>query len=297
MNKLICGLLLLSTVSHAGRVPEELESIGGIGQGYGNAGAAIPTNGSGAVRANPALMSLSRRYEISANYHFPSSSNDFYQVGVVDSVSSQVAVGIQLNGFMDEEVSTRFKNPLTRRIQGGASFLLGQLALGVSGQQLQWSYGPQKKEAKTFGLGVATMTGPLVIGISGENIKNSGAEDFAPRHLRGGVTWSYAELVLGVEVSKRDRVSQELSSRLSDLRFTQTLPEPEVMASIYGAYKLWQSVTASAAYGQTQDGQRKTASGGLVLDQKTFQLFWNASLPYLEDPIHHVMGLNLHVKV
>ncbi|MFK7872349.1 MAG: hypothetical protein AB8C84_04155 [Oligoflexales bacterium] len=296
---LLCVIFIQGALAFASSLPPaELESVGGFGLGYGNAGAAVHPGGSSVVRSNPALMTLMRRYDVSASYHWPTEEREFYQVGIVDSVSSQIAAGVQMTGFLDDLPQGGLsRNPITKRVHGAMSVPLGRMALGANVQNISWQEGYRKRHAQTYGIGFAGTDGAWIWGVSGENIRNADAAVFAPKVIRAGVTWNQAGVLLGAEISQRDRVPQERSSRVVDLRTPGGQGESEKMATFYGAYQMMSALSMTCAYKRSSDHIRQAGSLGFIYDHQPVQMSWQVSAPSFGVALHHALSLNLHVKV
>ena len=71
-------------------LPAEYESDGGHSLGFGHGGVAA-VSGQSSVKANPAMLPLEKHYRVSAGYHWPVFGREYYQAGVVDSVTSSIA--------------------------------------------------------------------------------------------------------------------------------------------------------------------------------------------------------------
>ena len=208
------------------RIPDEFEAIGGHALGLGHGGMAA-ISGLSSIRANPAMLAMTKQYSVVGGYHWPTYGRNFYQVGVVDSNTSNLAAGLIYNGFMDgpedsfEGLDRQFDSPVKSRISLGFAGTSQLLAFGVSGSFVTAvsTEGSELKETKglTLGLGVVGLLTPAIrFGLSAENLNNKEVAFVAPRTYRAALAYTLERVTLHLDWKRRDRVDGfELEPELS----------------------------------------------------------------------------------
>ena len=58
--------------------------------------------GSSATKINPALLVETKQYVVSGSYHWPVAGREYYEVGVVDGVTSKYVAGVSYNGYQQD---------------------------------------------------------------------------------------------------------------------------------------------------------------------------------------------------
>ena len=76
-------------------IPDEYRASGGYSIGLSHA-AMVADNGVAAVVLNPAMIALARDYRVSLGYNWPATGRGFYQVGIVDGKTANIAAGSAL---------------------------------------------------------------------------------------------------------------------------------------------------------------------------------------------------------
>ena len=311
------GLLTLIVASWCGktygrdlRLPSVLETFGGTGVAYSNSGAAIST-GIGSVYANPALMVVKRQYVLGGSYNWPVTGRHFYIGGVVDSVTSKMAAGLQYTGFLSNfEKSWQEKDqdsPIRSRTTLSVGYALARLALGGS---LNYTKGFQrdglgweKVQGTSFGFGLAAPLGKgLMLGASAQHLRNETTKALSPRVVRVGMAYQISLLALQLEYRKR-----------SKLNFIEGFENPEGIyldedehrlateqLMIFGSsLKIYDMVQLIFSYGKNLTGQkRQILSGGAALSNHGASLSYQLSRPYLTSTqLHHVVQLTGSLKL
>ena len=105
MGKIYLFALLLF-LSHAknnlARTPDEYQGTLGFSKGFAGAGVAYVT-GLDSLRLNPALLKNEKSYKILAHSGIPqNSARSYYTIGILDSFSSKLAVGLAYNNFYSQ---------------------------------------------------------------------------------------------------------------------------------------------------------------------------------------------------
>lgn len=166
---------------------------GGYSMGLG--GGVAVTGSSHVIRVNPSLMSYFREYAVDLDYVWPEYSRSFYSLSVIDSITSDVAVGAQYQAAKTKY--QELKNPsgedrgINQRFTLGFSKVLSGISLGISGQYTSRYKRSEEQEVGrvTLGAGAALSLGSnFRLGLSVENLGNSKFEDTNPTKFRFGVS-------------------------------------------------------------------------------------------------------------
>lgn len=305
------------------KVPDEYESVGGHGLALGEAGVAA-SGGIAATRLNPSLLPLEKQYSVGADYHWPSRGREFYQAGVVDSKTSNVAAGFSYTGFaedFDPKISEEVADsPVIRRLVLGVGQAFGKLALGANGQFVEAfdNDAAKPKDARvkgtTFGLGASTLASNQVrLGASVENLANRRVRDFSPRTIRvgGAYLFGQGDVTLHLDYRHRDRTVRFESAPILPFALREAgdvdgesgresdspqVLNPEQMVIGSFSARVYDYLRILGAYGQSVSDDRKSLSGGLALVNNKFSLSYAASRPYLDSTsAHQAVHLSLSV--
>ena len=106
LKVLICAFLIVpstiwAAVDYDIRVPGEIEQAGGYAGALNNTGVSF-IEGASATKINPALLVETKQYVVSGSYHWPVAGREFYEVGVVDGVTSKYVAGISYNAYQED---------------------------------------------------------------------------------------------------------------------------------------------------------------------------------------------------
>ncbi|MBC61715.1 MAG: hypothetical protein CMP11_04595 [Zetaproteobacteria bacterium] len=307
-----------------GHIPDEYESSGGHSWGMGNGGSAA-VSGLGSIKLNPAMISVEKKYQASAGYHWPSSGREYYQVGVVDSKTSPTAAGISYTSSFHEYTSFSkaptaeekeqafYDSLVKKRISGAISNSVGKFHLGLGVQFIE-GFDSNMKPLRGFttGLGlVGFLTQSLRFGISGENLINHRIEQLAPRTYRAGMALLLFNglVTLHADYRQRQRVNQEYEAgqiKLSDtgdktfVTETVDLSEKDEKMFIGSFSVLFQDLLRLfGGYGHAIDEtERQSLSGGIAVVNSNFSISYVVGRPYLaEDRYHHGMNVSMNVTL
>lgn len=312
---LYCVLVFLShaALADTGAVPHEYESQGGYSIGLNNGGT-VSRTGLGAVRGNPAMLAVEKRYELNASYMWPGQGRQVFQLGAVDSVTSSLALGLLYTGhskeykhwneFSEKEKANAFHDTsLTRRIALGAAFSFSNLAIGVGGQ---FAEGIKSSKEKTSGLSfntgaVFTVIPSFRIGASVENLFNSKVEEFAPRLYRIGASYKLmSSLSFNLDYTQRQRVPQENSfADFQSKARGDLLTKDEKTLITSAAITFKDIIILSAGYGRSFDEtERNSLAGSLALSIKGLFLSYSLRRPYFSQPhYNHTVHASYHIAL
>ncbi len=297
-----------------GRLPNEFESSGGHGLGFGHGGMAAVSEQS-SVRMNPAMLSFERQYRVSGGYHWPTFGRDFYQAGVVDSKTSAMAAGLTYTAgtskyrdyktytTQEERDAAFYDSPIRHRAAVGISQSFDKFSIGLGGQYVEAPIDPERTaKGITLGLGVAGLLTPLLrFGFSAENLANSKVRDFSPTIYRGGLAYTLfgGDFTLHLDYHQRQRVLREL------VAFGEIEPKdgvantPERMITGSASVRIQNLVRLMAAYGQSVDGiSRRSLSGGVAVVNQNFSLSYLVSRPFFtQQKVHQAINAGIEITL
>ncbi len=282
-----CLFLLASS---AIAIDSDSLSTGGLGLGFNNTGAAYQSDIS-AIQINPALLAQKRQYLVSGSYHWPSSGNEFYQAGVIDSQTSSYAAGLSYMGFLDDA-----KANIKRRVNLGFAQSMGKFSLGIGGQFMD-AVGDNGKKVQSIALsGGALMevSQGLKLGLSAENIANKKIKEFAPRTYRAGLSYSMGQS-LSANVDYQSRVltqSERVAGSTED-------KEQMVFGSLAGIWGQYLRVFASYGREINAPEKREALSGGAGIENNQVSIYYMVAMPDMnkKELKHHAINLSLNVKM
>ena len=282
-------------------IPAEYETGGGPAQAFGDGGM-VATGGLPAIRLNPAMMPLEPVYLMTLGWNWPERGRPFYQAGIVDSRTSDIAAGVSFTGFTDaynkfpDRDEDGFDAPLEKRMVAAVAKAFRRISIGVNGDYVvgyrQSGEGYRTVKGLAYGFGLAgLLTKRFRIGLSAENLGNRKIRDFAPETWRAGVAWIAADsnVTLHLDYRQRQRVpgfeqakEQRSLTLTSGALLTGSLDDPEQMmigsfsARVYGVIRLL------GGYGYSlSDEERQSLSGGIGLIHNRFNLVWSGAKPWL----------------
>lgn len=306
------------------RVPEEFESTGGHSVGFAQGGVAA-LSGVSAVRSNPALLAMERQYLLSAGYHWPTYGRPFYQLGVVDAQTSDIAAGVSYTGYQEKVEDrwlsnnrTSFDSPISKRFSVGFAKIFGKVTAGLQGTYISAVRGDgtlrtnnrvfRSHSGPTFGLGVAGLFTPQVrFGLSAENLGNKDFREVAPRIIRGGCAFLLGggDFTAHIDLRHRERVpgfeavAGESYYGLAQQTVAQTfVSDPELMAIGSFSARVYDLIRIMGGYGKAlgADDLRSTIAGGVALVNNKFSLSYNLARPDMRESVTQT-NLNINVSM
>jgi hypothetical protein len=316
-STLAIALFLSQSLPGYGRIPDEFEAGGGHSLAFGNGGVAA-VSGQNSVKTNPAMLAVEKQYTVSGTYHWPSYGRSFYQIGAVDSKTSNLAAGITYTtskdkyvSFLDETESAKreqafYDTPLRHRFNLGFGLAYSKLAVGLGIQYVE-GYDRTKGLAEPIkgtaaGLGMAGLLTPnLRFGVSGENLVNDRVENLAPRAFRAGLAYTLFEgtLTAHLDYMYRQRVQAELVSfdLISedpelDLTPPKEADQQEQMVVASTSIKVQDMLRLLASYGHDlSEVKRQSIGGGIALVNQKASLSYMVHQPYQTGKLHHGIAL------
>ncbi len=311
----------LALAGEVRQIPDEYETTSGHGVAMNNAGYAA-NDADSAIRANPALLSMTKEYTVSAGYHWPVVGRDYFQAGIVDSKTSSVAAGVSYTGFTDnyqyvvpgdKTPASAYDSPIIRRGAVAASQNFGSMSIGVGATYVEanslkfspeWQDGQKKVKGVGLNMGVATvLSSEVSLGGSVENASNRKIANYVPKTYHAGVAYHMSNALTGyLDARQRDRVPEfeaDQSVDLDDPKAESKIlnnPERMVIASFVGQVQEYLRLIGSYAQSTTDD--RRSLAGGIAVMSKNFSLSYTASRPYMKQSgSHQAVALSLDMAM
>jgi hypothetical protein len=314
-----------------GFVSDEVEAVGGNSLGLAGGGTAA-LNDQSAVRANPAMLASTDRYQVAGSYQWPSFGRSFYQLGVIDGSNKELSAGVLYTAYQDdfadpyktgltksEKEEALYDSKTVRKISAAVASTFSNLAVGLSGTQVEGfvkeenGFEFSKKTSLTMGVGAAALLSKAFrIGASIENLNNKNVADIAPQIIRAGA----ALLLDGGRISihgdyvDRQRVSTEFSDDLTatdvfggqaeqDSIGSITNKDRERKGVISGTVSVQNMVRLSAGYAQEiGTGDRSQLAAGVAIVSQGYTLSYQAGSPYLKaGELNQAVSLSIDLKI
>jgi len=293
---------VLAQVDATNKLPDEYESAGGTSNGFGNGGVAI-TTGIAAVRTNPAMLSELKEYTVNMGYHWPTTGREFFQAGVVDSKTSNVAAGFSYTGFNDDydksqlgSVKLEYDSPIIKRAALAFAQPVGAMSAGIGGTYVEAhplrgseEFSRDQKKIKgyalNFGLaGYATQR--IRWAVSTENISNKKIKDYAPTTYRVGGAYLVTgdQLSLHLDYKQRQKVAyfEAPEVNISTGEYSEEFVNTEKIVIASFSAKIYDLLRLLGAYGNVVEEDRQTLSGGIALINQKFSLSYTINKPNLK---------------
>jgi hypothetical protein len=324
-SRLVALFMLVSysaaAQSQSFEIPDEIDSAGGVRTGLSNGGLAFDS-GISAIRSNPAMIAMDKTYSISGGYHWPSVGSDYYQVGVIDSKTSEVSAGISLvRPTEDFKVVSKRANdrevvhPLKNRVSVAFGLSLQKLAVGISGQLVeafefqQESETLEKIRGNTLGFGVAGLLTPTIrFAASVENLANKSVEYIAPRFYRAGLAYANESGLFSVHtdyVSRAAIIDSESSFFTERLRSfglaadsNTDLKSAEMKQQMIGSFsaRAYDLLRILGGYGVEIGSDKQSFGGGIALVKDAWTFSYVAMRPDTDSPTAH-QAASLEVNI
>ena len=290
-------------------IPTEYEACGGFSLGGGCTGVAMPS-GVASIRINPALIALRKEYAINASWHDPVDGRDFYQTGVVDSVTGSLAAGFHTTQFFSApKPYVTEDSHAEKRLNAAVAGVMSRLAIGIGVQHVDGALEPgiqPRRKGYSWSGGLAGLLMPnLTFGISGENIANDKVRELAPTTVRAGLGLQINnnKLLFALDYKRRDRVPQEVLTlgRPSLSLSSETMDElsPEEMVTFAFQAKVYDLLFVTSQLGQSlSDDKRQQVSAALGVVNDSMALSWAWEKPYLAyNKYHQSVSIHLIMKM
>jgi len=298
------------------RIPEEYESAGDHSLGM-NSGGIAAVGGLAAIRLNPAMLALEPVYSIVGGYHWPTRGREFYQAGVVDSKTSNLAAGFMYTSFTDDFLPSEGgvyegDSPIKRRASLGLAQTFKVLSVGISGHfveahDLNSLESDALVKGTTIGMGVAGILSPQIrFGVSAENLANRKVADYAPRTTRAGLAYMFGggNVTAHLDYRTRDRVEIfegddpvfGIAGSESDPDKGKEKPEQAMIGSF--SARVYDVLRLLGGYSQNLTDDRQSIAGGVAIVNGTMSLSYTASRPDMRnDAAHQAINLGINVSI
>lgn len=266
-------LIAEENVKINGMLPDEIEMNGGLSASFSHGGVSSITDLSSVVK-NPALLARSKIYQFTGNYHTPAIGREFTSIGIIDSHTSSVALGLYYQGGQNfDPAEQQLDSPIYRRLAVGVAQGIGKSFFGmtvnhVSGyritEEMHWD--STQGSSVSFGL-LSPITDRLRFGLALQNqFANEDVKHLLPKSLQAGITFAPKgndDLSLSLDYRQKDRISlDKLTKNVDTDEEALGSQERMVIASLYAMVTEKFFITGS--YGQEMGGlSRRTAGLGL----------------------------------
>ena len=292
------------------RIPGEIEQAGGYAGAINNSGVSF-LEGSSATKINPALLVETKDYVVSGSYHWPVGGREFYELGVVDGITSKYVASLQYNGFQ-EDYKVNWEQdaidaPVKKRASMALALPLKYIAVGANASYVEGytlnGTDLNSVKALTLGFGLyGKFTKHLKLGASIQNFNNDSIKSIAPMTIRAGVSLMLLEqqLLISAEFKQRQRIeSYEGAVLIDNFSELSYLEDPERMAYLSSVVKVFDVVRLMGSYGMgLLEDPRKSASAGVGLAQGGYTFYYTIAKPYLShEELAHSLSISLLMKM
>lgn len=273
------------------RIPGEYEQVGSSAFGLLGVGV-TDADGVTAIGVNPGLLALSEEYSVAASYSWADLGRDFYQLGVVDAVTSKYSAAFSYTGFQEKpdalEALRERDSLAAKRASVAIAYPLKQLAIGGS---LSYVEGVEANtttqdvyKGLSLGVGIVGYLLPNIrFGLSAQNLNNTAIDQVAPRSYRAGISWAVVpEWKLSLDYKDRQRITSiegEIEA-LAGLDLSESdrrgLSDSEKMLYLGSQIQFFDLLHMQVAAGQSVDEERLRQSGafGLGIKQQKYAFFY-----------------------
>ena len=309
-------------VSQSYSQPDEYAANGALGTAMQN-GASTQLTGFEAIRVNPAMLTLERKYEVTGVYHWPRFEKEFFQAGIVDSKTSKIAAGVSVTRRIDKVTLEKNElnplSPVKQRVHFGFGQPVGKLAVGFGGQYVE-GYAldsgddsePKMIRGTTLTAGVAALLSPSIrVGFSGQNFTNKQVSHLAPRVLQAGASLLLGggNLALNADYIQRRRISGlEVNGssqyRVFALKAAPSITEQELPTgdtrTVVGSFtaQVYNAFQIMGAYGSDVTIGQKSISGGVSVVSGAMRLVFSATRPDMEiETAHQSVSINIDLNI
>lgn len=300
------------------QIPSEYEATSGPGVALNNGGYAAndPVT---AIRANPALMALQKRYTVSGGYHWPVEGREFFQAAVVDGKTSNIVAGASYTGYTDNYEyhndrnveASRFDSPVVRRGVFGLAQSFGAFSAGIGAIYVESHrtastrdpMDPGDQRVKGVGLtggGAYTFANGLAAGASIENGSNRKIKDYAPKTTKAGLAYTLSPGIIAMaDYRIRERVA-EFEEGVTDPDASLDSPplKAEEMGILSFSAQVQDYLRLLGSYAKSQSDDRQAVAGGVALTSQNFSLSYTMARPYMSrSTTHQAVALSLDVAM
>jgi hypothetical protein len=313
--------LLSAQAQASDRLPDEITYAGGHSIGFANGGSTA-TSDIAAVRANPAMLALEKNYKVASSYHWPVVGQDFFQVGVVDTKTSELAAGFTVTRPVDQKAindpSGDTVSPLKGRYVGAAAVALTRMAIGLGIQHVREARINDTESRivdkiaseTTISLGVAALATPnLRFGLSAEGLGAKDETYTMGRNMRAGAAYVFAngdatlhvdfirtKRIVGLETKKSAEVLSLFNAVDSGIIDEKKEKPFQDKANISGSVRVYELLRVLAGYGIVPETKIQDAALGLALVNGPFALSYTTMRPDLHLTTAH-QSINLDLSI
>ena len=302
--------LFAAPTINANATPDGMDSVGGHGEAFSNSGMAALSDIS-ALRLNPAMMTALTAYQVAGTVHWPQTTRNYYQIGVVDPTSSPgFAAGVLLTTATQKlpepgKDQQKFKEKLLagedlgeRRLTFGVAQAFSKLSLGINvthAEGYDFKEGSWEKiSGNAGGGGLAALLSPSIrVGASVENLVNGEKiRNLAPKTTRYGVAllWGEGSATTEIDYKERARISKEVDLGLIS---------PERSVTLSATAMIQNSLRLIFSFGQTADEKpRQFGGAGIAVVNNGFTLAYHVAKKDLaQSVLHQAASIGLDVRM
>jgi len=300
-------------------LPDEYSSSGGEAMALAGGGS-VGVRGIDSVVLNPAMLGKAYGYSVNASYHWPRFGRSFFQVGVVDTVTSSVAAGVLYNRSLtkyqaDEEVNREqhlLDTPINHRLQLAFAKSFSKIVLGLNLHYVQGHIPLREKEEEALnvfgvGLGVAMdLSSEFVAGLSINHFGQGKIGYFAPRKIQGGISYFLPSfpLRLNVDYIRRTRVDLEkryffLPEGEDTWLFKDEERKSEQSIVFSGDVVFKNFIKFLAGYRRTFEEKKQSFATGVALTNQFYRIAYIMRWPNIKNKTetHQAIMLNVYLKM
>lgn len=287
---------VVSLASPAAGQTIEADTTGGYSLGIG--GGVAVSGSAHSVKINPALMSYYREYSMDFGYAWPEFGREFYTISVIDSMTSDVAVGAQYTGFKEkfkvDAPDADRDTVANQRIALGFAKGFRGFSLGFAGQYVRKFDRRKEQELSrlmlTFG-GSATISPTLRIGAAAENFGNKEFEDTNPQKYRLGAS---ALLLSGNLSMQLEGLMKERKSLVPD-----TAEAWESWLTGSAIVRVRNVVRILGFYSQDLDSKREQSryGGGIGIGHKLYSINYMLARNTSRSGAEQISGVNFRLNM
>lgn len=293
------GITSLSSPSYGQAI--ETDTTGGYSLGIG--GGVAVSGSAHSVKINPALMSYFREYSMDFGYAWPEFGREFYTISVIDSMTSDVAVGAQYTGFKDKfKADSPYADRDTvanQRIALGFAKGFQGFSLGFAGQYVRKFDRRQEQELSrlmmTFG-GSMNLSNALRIGISAENFGNKDFVDTNPLKYRLGAS---ALLLSGNLSLQLEGLMKERPEELTATPGASTKTEMESWLTSSAIVRVRNVIRILGFYSHDLDREREQSryGGGIGIGHKLYSINYMLARNTAKSGDQQISGINFRLNM
>jgi len=255
---------------------EELKATGGRGLGAGYAGVAGDKDHASFL-INPALISQNQQYDLGAAYLLANRGPNLWQASIIDSFTSQFAVGLKYQEPLKDTENLYPYFPINKRYQLALASNFGQSSLGITVQRAESTLLENgvltdiNVTSVGFGL-LHEVNDKVKIGASAMNLENQDYNQVSPKVFRLGASYDFHEKV-GVLI---DYASETWSTVTTPVTPAENKSSDSIILSSH--YLATNNIKLTVALGKTVSGEDSSIlAGGIHFNGEKYEVGYQAA--------------------